>query len=74
MIIQPFINRRPYFTPVGAEVTTSFQKLADKPSQFKGKILMLLEKLLKSSLSSKSRIMLHVNSRGTTFEHQRSPH
>ena len=46
MFIQCFINRRPYFTPVRAEVTT-FEKLAE-PSQFKGKILMLLEKLLKS--------------------------
>ena len=48
MFIQRFINRRPYFTPIRAEVTTSFEKLADEPSQFKGKILMLLEKLLKS--------------------------
>ena len=47
MFIQCFINRRLYFTPVRAEVTT-FEKLADEPSQFKGKILMLLEKLLKS--------------------------
>ena len=35
-------------TPIRAEVTTSFEKLADEPSQFKGKILMLLEKPLKS--------------------------
>ena len=48
MFIQRFINRRPYFTPIRAEVTTSFEKLADEPSQFKGKILMLLEKPLKS--------------------------
>lgn len=47
MFIQRFINRRPYFTPIRAEVTTSFEKLADEPSQFKGKILMLLEKAVK---------------------------
>ena len=45
MFIQRFINRRPYFTPIRAEV---FEKLADEPSQFKEKILMLLEKPLKS--------------------------
>ena len=45
MFIQRFINRRPYFTPIRAEV---FEELADEPSQFKEKILMLLEKPLKS--------------------------
>ena len=48
MFIQRFINRRLYLTPIREEVTTSFEKLADEPSQFKGKILMLLEKPLKS--------------------------
>ena len=47
MFIQRFINRRPYFTPVSAEVTISFEKLTGH-SNLKEKLKCYLEKLLKS--------------------------
>ena len=46
MLIQRFINHRPYFTPVSAEVTISFEKLTSYPN-LKEKLSCYLEKLLK---------------------------
>jgi len=47
MFIQRFINRQPYFTPVSAEVTISFEKLTSHPN-LKEKLKCCLEKVLKS--------------------------
>jgi len=46
MFVQRFIIRQPYFTPVRAEVTISFEKLTSHPN-LKEK-LCYLEKLLNS--------------------------
>ena len=57
------LRRRPYFTPVRANVTICLEKLTNEPSWFEGKISMLLWK----AVTIENCAACHVHSQGLCY-------